>query len=183
MARLAVAETLTVYAWASLPNHFHLLVCQERRTRWCGVWRRGSGSQRVEHQQVRAVQPTTLLPFHVSSAFHSIRFVNSPTSAVCVSATSSALRSVMAAETRYCRMASSASARTSRPCFSARLRSSSSTPPGKSMLMRVVYPPESSTSTSTVGRQSSAIGKPSALRSSQFSCYEKTCFRITTLLL
>lgn len=92
-------------------------------------------------------------PFHAWPAFHSLRFGNSPTSAVCVSATSSASRSVMAAEMRYCRMASSASARTSRPCFSARLRNSFSTPPGKSMLMRVVYPPESSTSTSTVGRQ------------------------------
>ena len=79
--------------------------------------------------------PPDLPTLHASSAFQSGTFGSSPSSAVCVSATWVASRSVMAAESRYCRTASSTSVRTSRPCFAARLRSCSSTLPGSSMLM------------------------------------------------
>ena len=88
----------------------------------------------------RQFRPPHFAAFHASSAFQSEIWGSSASNAACVSASSFDSTSVMAVASRYCRMASSTSVGTSRPCFAARIRSCSSTLPGRSILTKPLYP-------------------------------------------
>ena len=87
----------------------------------------------------RQLSPPDFSALHASSAFQLETGGSSSSSATCASATWVASRSVIAAASRYWRIASSMTARTSRPCFAARPRSCSSTLPGSSMLTPSLY--------------------------------------------
>jgi hypothetical protein len=92
-------------------------------------------------------RPPHFAPLHASPAFQSGIRGSSTSNAACVSPTSFASTSVMAVASRYWRIASSTSARTSRPCFAARVRSCSSTLPGRSILTALLYPGAAGAST------------------------------------
>jgi hypothetical protein len=84
----------------------------------------------------RQFSPPDLPALHALSAFQTGTSGSSPSSVTCASATSDGSTSVIAAASRYCRMASSTSADTLRPCLAARFRSCSSTLPESSILTR-----------------------------------------------
>jgi len=107
------------------------------------------------------LRPPHFAALHASPAFQSGMRGSSPSNAACVSATSFASTSVIAVASRYCRMASSTSTRTSRPCFAASVRSCSSTLPGSSILTSLLYRGADAASTG-VGRlgRTSGSSKP-----------------------
>lgn len=109
--------------------------------------------------------PPHFAALHASPAFQSGIWGNSASNAACVSASWFASTSVMAVASRYCRIASSTSARTSRPCFAARVRSCSSTLPGSSILTMLLYPgaTEASTAAGQPGRPSRTSGSTGPL--------------------